>query len=531
MMNNYDEKTLLNKIKELENENAKLQLEKDELRKKHEIQEVVDIDYSKPVSLNDYYLSKYIETHDEIFSKRYQNISNEKQKLESELTEQKELLTNLQSNDNDRSIEDIEAEIAELTFRKEDLDKLLEEKVIELNDLIKKINGKLVQAKAYVDEYYGNLVKHLGKASNESTLEYMDFVLSVVKNSFYDQNVEINDEMIKATYLNRNLEDLDKKIEIEKNEIDERIKAISDLSIKEKISACESKIEELEVSLKNNKQVEEELIQLFKEIKQKHIKEIFNQISYMQIRDAENKEIANVLEELIEVDFAQMLETIDTETNALLKKEMEVKSLKLRKAQLSKVEEEYEEFVKEVSNLESMFNSINQNIKQIEEYVSFAMKAIESHSTYTKVCDEYTTLLTKKEVLEKDIETLSDELILLKEQRKEKVLDPYARVLINELNENIALRESKIDRSKTLLEKVIDEINTFANTKEEIVLVNVINEKIKCEKHLPYLYKKQHSLMLIVEEKQEQLQKIKKELDEYNSLEDKLGEMLDENNN
>ena len=220
MMNNYDEKTLLNKIKELENENAKLQLEKDELRKKHEIQEVVDIDYSKPVSLNDYYLSKYIETHDEIFSKRYQNISNEKQKLESELTEQKELLTNLQSNDNDRSIEDIEAEIAELTFRKEDLDKLLEEKVIELNDLIKKINGKLVQAKAYVDEYYGNLVKHLGKASNESTLEYMDFVLSVVKNSFYDQNVEINDEMIKATYLNRNLEDLDKKIEIEKNEIE-----------------------------------------------------------------------------------------------------------------------------------------------------------------------------------------------------------------------------------------------------------------------------------------------------------------------
>ena len=36
MMNNYDEKTLLNKIKELENENAKLQIEKDELRKKYE---------------------------------------------------------------------------------------------------------------------------------------------------------------------------------------------------------------------------------------------------------------------------------------------------------------------------------------------------------------------------------------------------------------------------------------------------------------------------------------------------------------
>lgn len=531
MMNNYDEQTLLNKIKELENEKAKLQIEKEELRKKYEIQEVVDTDLTKPVSLNDYYLSKYIEVHEEIFNKRYSRILVEKQKLEQNLNEQKELLEILQSKDTHRTIEDIEAEIAELTFQKEDLDKQLEVKIIELNDLIKEINKKLVQAKSYVDEYYSNLIKHLGKASNESTIEYMEFVLSVVKNSFYDQNVHINDEMIKASYLNRDLEDFDKKIEIEKNIIDEKIKKISDFTTKEKISECNEKITDLEKSLKNTQQVEEELVKLFKEIKQKHIKEIYNQISYMQIRDAENKEIANVLEELINQDFVQMLETIDTATNALLKKELEVKSLKLRKAQLSKVQDEYEEFVKDVSNIESIYNTISQNIQQIEEYALYAMKAIESHGTYTKIYDEYTTLLTKKEVLEKDIDVLNDELISFKEQRREKVLDPYARVLINQINENIAQRESKIDRFKTQLEKVNEEIDNFANTKEETVLVNVINEKIKCEKHLPALYKKQHSLMLILEEKQEQLLKLKKELDEFNYLEEQLGEMLDENNN
>ena len=59
----------------------------------------------------------------------------------------------------------------------------------------------------------------------------------------------------------------------------------------------------------------------------------------------------------------------------------------------------------------------------------------------------------------------------------------------------------------------------------------IINQKIKCEKHLPSLYKKQHSLMLILEEKQDQLAKLKKELEEFNSLEEQLGEMLNENNN
>lgn len=531
MIDNYDEKELLNKIKELENENAKLQVEKEELRVKSNLKELVDDDYSKKISLNDYYLSKYIELHDEIFEKRHNLIINETSKINSNLVEKNQKLLELKNLDTQDSIEDVKAQIYELESKKEELDKKLEIKIIELNNLIKEINQKLVLAKSYVDEYYGNLIKHLGKASIESTIEYMDFVLSVVKNSFYDQNVEINNKIIKATYLNRNLEDFDKQVEIEKNEIDDKIKELSDFSIKEKIENITSEINELEIALKNNKQVEEELVSLFKEIKQKQIKEIINQISYMQIRDAENKEIANVLEELINVDFKQMLETIDTKTNAILKKEMEVKSLNLRKAQLSKVTDDYEKTSKELSDLESMFEIINKNIEQIEEYASYSMKAIESHSTYIKIYDEYTTLLTKKEVLEKDIEVLDEELTNLKSSRKEKILDPYARVLINELNEKIAKCESKIDQSNNLLDKTIESINLFATNKEETIIVNVINQKIKCEKSLPNLYKKQHSLSLIVNEKEEQLLALKKELDEYNLLEDKLGEMLDENIN
>ena len=70
MMNNYDERTLLNKISELENENAKLKVENQELKNKLEVQDLVDPDYNKPVSLNDYYLSKYLDTHDEIYKRR-----------------------------------------------------------------------------------------------------------------------------------------------------------------------------------------------------------------------------------------------------------------------------------------------------------------------------------------------------------------------------------------------------------------------------------------------------------------------------
>ena len=171
--------------------------------------------------------------------------------------------------------------------------------------------------------------------------------------------------------------------------------------------------------------------------KQKHIKEILDQISYMQIRDVVNKEIANSLEELIEIDFASMLETIDTTTSAKIKKDTEIKSLNLRKAQLEQVQTEYEECMKEVDNIEGLENTINNNITQIEEYATFAMKAIESHSNYQRIYDEYTSLVTKKDILIKEIDYIQDELIALRETRREKVLDPYARPIINELNENI----------------------------------------------------------------------------------------------
>lgn len=528
MMNNYDEMTLLNKITELENENAKLKVENQELKNKLEVNQYVDTDDSKPVSLNDYYLSKYLDTHDEIYKRRVGKVIIENNSLKEQIAEIEEKLACLNENDNDMSIEEIEEQVNALKEEKELLDKKLEEKVIELTDLIKKINAMLIDAKKFAVEYYENLVKHLGKASYESTIEYMEFILSVVKNSFYDQNVMINNEMIKASYLNRELEDFDKQIEIEKNSIDDKIKAISDLSVKEQKADLTCKLDELRETVKHNEIFIDELEELFKEIKQKHIKEIRDQISYMKIRDVVNKEISNSLEELIEVDFASMLDTIDTTTSAKIKKETEIKSLNLRKAQLEQVQNEYDSFIEELGNIESLVETINKNITQIEEYAIYAMKAIESNTTYQKIYDEYSTLLTKKDVLEKDIENLEYELVSLRETRREKVLDPYARPIINELNENIAQRESKLDRSKSLLGKIEKDIEGYAKTKEDSTVVSVINEKVKCEKHLPDLYKKQRELLMIVEEKKDRLAELKKSLDEYDQLSEKLEALSNE---
>ena len=531
MMNNYDERTLLNKISELENENAKLKVENQELKNKLEVQDLVDPDYNKPVSLNDYYLSKYLDTHDEIYKRRLNAILVKNNEINNKLVLLEENYENLKNRDTNLSIEDVEEEVKKLEQEKEQLDNKLNVKIIELTDMIKAINNMLINAKKYVVEYYNNLVQHLGKASFDATIEYMDFVISVAQNSFYDQNVQINNEMIKASYLNRELEDLDKQIEIEKNNIDEKIKNISDTSIKEQIKEVEEQITNLKDDLQHNMIFVQELEDLFKEIKQKHIKEILDQISYMQIRDVVNKEIANSLEELIEIDFASMLETIDTTTSAKIKKETEIKSLNLRKAQLEKVQSEYEECLKDVDNIEGLENTISKNIMQIEEYASFAMKAIESHANYQRIYDEYTSLITKKDILIKEIDHIQDELISLKETRREKVLDPYARPIINELNENIAQRESKLDRSKVILEKLEKEIELYPKTKEEIVVVSVICEKIKCEKHLPDLYQKQRELTMAVEDKKDHLAQLKKSLDEYDALSEKLAELENESNN
>ena len=87
MMNNYDEKTLLKQLEQLENENTKLKVENQELKNKLEAHDLIDEDYNKPVSLNDYYLSKYLDTHDEIYKKRINQIFSVCSSLQEEINE------------------------------------------------------------------------------------------------------------------------------------------------------------------------------------------------------------------------------------------------------------------------------------------------------------------------------------------------------------------------------------------------------------------------------------------------------------
>ena len=130
MMNNYDENTyskeLLDKIKELENENAKLKVENQDLKNKVEVQELVDTDFSKPVSLNDYYLSKYLDTHDEIFKKRMKQILERSVFLKAEIAENECLLIDLNESTQDFSNLNIEEEVEKLEMEKERLQQIMQ---------------------------------------------------------------------------------------------------------------------------------------------------------------------------------------------------------------------------------------------------------------------------------------------------------------------------------------------------------------------------------------------------------------------
>ena len=87
------------------------------------------------------------------------------------------------------------------------------------------------------------------------------------------------------------------------------------------------------------------------------------------------------------------------------------------------------------------------------------------------------------------------------------------------------------ERHKLILEKLEREIELYPKTKEEIIVVSVICEKIKCEKHLPDLYQKQRELTMAVEDKKDHLAQLKKSLDEYDALSEKLSELENESNN
>lgn len=535
-MNNFNEtkdeqEALIELINNLKNQITHLSIENEELKKRLELYGISS-NFSKPLSLTEYYLGKYLDLNETVLRSRLDKINQERNAVQKEYNKlyalEETLNKSVSLEQLNSKCETLEEEIKTLT---NESNYLISEQNHQIEELINEINNELEKVSQYTKEYYGNLLQHLGKASISSTMEYFDFVISVVQNSLYDQNVEIIEKM---NFVNSKVSQLEQLMKTYQNSIDQKNNQLEQL--KEQITnnnlqEVSVRLDELEVIIQNYIASEKELIDLFKDIKQKHIKEICNKINYLQIMEASNKEIANEIDVLIEVDYPLVLESIDTTSNAQWKRINELEKLKNRKIELEKIQHQYEEALAEYNQLQSIYESINQNITQIEEYVTFAMKAIDSHAMYLKFYDEYMALVTSEEVLVKDIEKLELEIANLKATRREKMIDPYARPLINELNENIAIRESKVERSKALLDNTRRELEEMAKSKEETILLNVIKEKLYCEKHLPDLYNRQHELMQAIDEKYGILQDLKDSLSEYEEIENKIGELLDESDN
>lgn len=478
--------------------------------------------------LIDYYLGRYFEIHNYTIDARISKIEEEIKKCQDdyqELMAREDHLEEIANRNNE-----IQAQMAQIDLEIEQNNQYLLEKQ---NDFQEK--GELVTQKEnhlYMscNDYYQNILSKLYQNNVTDTIEYVQFVLDVLRYTAYkevvsylqDAKIALNifDELneIELHVKKRNL-DLTK----EKETISSGLETIS-------YEETEKKLDALVYEITNKKNSKQELITLFNNLKKQNVKYITDEIRHFQILEYNQQQIALKMDEIV-LDFKNSLAVVDTNSNIQFTKELKLKKLKDKLENLQPIKDEYEKTNDEYNQLVSMNQTINNNINDIEEFISQAKKVIEVSQEFKQVVKHYADIKTKQNAYETNYESLKIRLNNLVESRKSKLNDPYGRAELARIDEELKKVQESLSTFNNELLLLNKELVQLKDTEQDAKVISVYEDYTTCEEQLAKLYEQQREFSSIVNDKYVQLSNLKLKVSKYNEIANQIEELENEDYN
>ena len=309
----------------------------------------------------------------------------------------------------------------------------------------------------------------------------------------------------------------------EKDSLEQAIQTIS-------LETIDTMLDSLVLELTKVNKSKEELTELFKMLKDQNLRKVQDEIKHLQVLEYTNKDIAYEMDKIME-KYEQELITVDTVSNVQLKLTMELSKLTTRLSELEPLKKEYEQKYAEYSQVASILETASSNIKQLEEYVNLTAKAINSNPNYSEIVSRYEGYIATASLLKQEIENLTIKIKDLKEERRLKSFDPYAKASIHKITDEIVESESLKQKYELDLENTNQEIQKISSAQQNLKLMNVLKDKKAIEQKLPALYDQQKELNTIVSMKYDELVKLEESVKEYEDVAAKIEEIKREIDN
>ena len=528
-MNNNDAITKLTKrLQELEEENAYLREENANLKKELELSGINTSDSDEPVTLTNYYLKKYLDINEDVLKERVTKIVNAKASLQDEynkLMEQEE------------SLDVIANANLEATAQIEEITKLLEKKYLvqeerrfNFNACLREIEEKTTQAEEITKALMQEVINLLYASDNvDEVMSLVDQAIIKLQTQMYPSNVKIAEDKRQMVEKLHELNQAEQSLQVESKSLIAKKKSIEESLQVLSLETVETMLDQIVVEIDKQTKLEDELYRLFKSMKEHHLKLIVDEIKHYQVLELTNRDIAFEMDKVLK-EYEEELRVLDTSSNIVMRKTMELSELVAKKAAMEDLRDEYTKALDAYQHLQSVYENINQSITKMEDYLNMATKAISTNPNYLSFVGKYQELLADQGALEKELASTNMELKDLKETRRLKVLDPYARKAINELTEKIKAQELNIEKLQIAKAETDNQINNLNLDKEKLKLINILSNKKVIENKLPSLYNQQHELMLAVDDKYQQLKSLEDELQDYEEISNRIVEIENEIN-
>lgn len=516
MMNNSPQDIILNEIEELKKENNKLKVEL----------EAFKLTQGSTLTIEQYFVKKYLEEYNEILNKRIRQIDKDIDALKNEYD-------NLSL-----EVEQIQ-DIATMNKQyQEELDKL--EHVKHANETkINELNAKYMAVKSqYLSKqevlknatlgYYKTILRSLENSEDLSlVMTNVEFVMQQLSDQLYLLILECRALSFQCNSLEQVLYQTIEDVEKENTLIEANTKEILSKIENRTNEEIGTMQENILAEIKQRENLKNELIETFEIIKERDVKYILDTVNYHRLKEVSSAEISNVVEQIVN-ERTTKLKSQDTLKNLKTIKQMELNSLLKEKEQLDISKKRYD-YLKEKEN--SYYNTYVEASRCYDELVEFldsATLAITENAYFALAYKQYEGLKTSEKEIEAQYKIANEKLSNTKKLHDEKLLAGIHGVEISELSQSISELNALINELSNNLREVKDAIRNFEKDHRNIKLVTVLREKEFVEARLATLYNSLRDLKVKISRVKEEIKSLEIALENYQTVCEKINVLENE---
>ena len=506
MINNSPENIILKEIEELKRENSKLKIEL----------EAFKLTQGSTLTIEQFFVKKYLEVYTEILNKRVRQIDNDIESLKAEYDNLALEVEQVQD------IATMNAQYQEELNKLELIKRANETKLNELKAKYIAVKSQYLSKQDVLKNatlgYYKTILRSLENTEDLGlVMTNVEFVMQQLSDQLYLLILECRALSFQCSNMEKVLYETEEAIIKENTLIEENTKVILskiENRTNEEIGFMQENILN---EIKQRETLRNELIETFEIIKERDVKYILDTVNYHRLKEVSSAEISSVVEKIVN-ERTTNLKSQDTLKNLRTIKQMELNSLLKEKEQLVKYKKRYDFLKEKENNYYNTYVEASKYYDELVEYLDSATLAITENSYFTVANKQYDALKSSEIEIEAQYKIVSDKLTNTQKLHDEKLLSGIHGVEISELSQSISELNSLKNELSIKLREVKDAIRDFEKDHRNIKLVTVLREKEFVEARLSTLYNNLRDLKVKINRVKEELKSLEIELEKYNSI-------------